>query len=336
MGQSLLSGALLVVIGGAMNGSFSVPMKLQKNWPWANSWLVYSVVGLLLMPIGLALTSVPHLLAAYAAASPGALALTALFGLGWGIGSTLFGLGISRLGIALGFAIILGLTAALGALIPLLVLTPQHLRSAQGVGVVVGLAIVLVGIALCARAGGLKNPDAVRGNSSSYRAGLLICLASGVLSSMLNLALAFGAPVAGSAIRTGATAAGAQNAVWALAVGTGALVNIGYTVLLLFRDRSWGVYRGGGNGASWVAAAAMGILWMLGIFAYGAGVSSMGNLGAIVGWPLFMATMIVTSNVWGFATEEWRGAPAAAVAYNIAGVMVLIVAILVISRAGTS
>jgi L-rhamnose-H+ transport protein len=333
MVKTLLSGALLVVIGGAMNGSFSVPMKLQTNWPWANSWLVYSVVGLLLMPIALAVYSVPHLLAAYGAASAGALALTTLFGLGWGIGSTLFGLGISRLGIALGFAIILGLTAALGALIPLLVLTPQHLRTAQGIGVIAGLAIVLVGIALCASAGGLKNPEPVQGRN--YRAGLLICLASGVLSSMLNLALAFGAPIADSAVKNGASAAGGQNAVWALAVGAGALVNISYTLSLLFRGRSWGAYRGAGNARSWLAAAAMGILWMLGVVVYGAGVSSMGDLGVIIGWPLFMATVIVTSNVWGFATAEWRGAPPAAVACNIAGVIVLIVAILVISRAGS-
>ena len=86
MVQSLVSGALLAVVGGAMTGSFSVPMKLQTNWPWANSWLVYSVVGLLLIPIGLAVHSVPHLLAAYLAASPGAVARTTLFGLGWGIG----------------------------------------------------------------------------------------------------------------------------------------------------------------------------------------------------------------------------------------------------------
>jgi L-rhamnose-H+ transport protein len=335
MVNTLVSGALLVVVGGAMNGSFSVPMKLQRNWPFANSWLVYSFVGLLLIPIALAVYSVPHLLAAYAAASPGALALTALFGLGWGIGSVLFGLGISRLGIALGFAIILGLTAALGALIPLLVLTPQHLRTAQGTGVMVGLGVVLVGIALCARAGGLKNPEPLQGRTSSYRAGLLICLASGVLSSMLNLALAFGAPIAESAVRNGASAAGGQNAVWALAVGAGALVNIGYTLALLFRGRGWSAYRGAGNARSWVAAATMGILWMLGVVVYGAGVSSMGALGVIIGWPLFMATVIVTSNVWGFATAEWRGARPAAVAYNIAGVIVLIVAILVISRAGS-
>jgi L-rhamnose-H+ transport protein len=335
MVNSLASGALLAVIGGVMNGSFAVPMKLAKHWPWANSWFVYSAVGLVLLPIGFAVFSVPHLLATYRGASTGALALTAVFGFGWGIGSILFGLGISRLGIALGFAIILGLTAALGAFIPLLVLTPQHLATMQGKWLIVGLAIVLAGIALCARAGGLKNSGPKNVTTSNYRSGLLICLASGVLSSMLNLALAFGAPIAASAIRNGASTVGAQNAVWALAVLSGAVVNIGYTAMLLFRNDGWRAYRMRGNTKNWVVSATMGVLWMLGIVVYGAGASSLGDLGAIIGWPLFTATLIVTSNLWGFATAEWRGARPAAVAYNIAGVVVLIAAILVISRAGS-
>jgi L-rhamnose-H+ transport protein len=334
MSELLTSGALLVLIGGFMNGSFSLPMKLTTNWPWAASWLIYSLVGLLIIPVCLAVFSVPHLLATYQASSTRAVVLTVLFGLGWGIGSTLFGLGLSRLGIALGFAIIVGLTAALGALIPLLVLTPQYLGTVRGTWILTGLAIVLVGIALCGRAGGLKNAGPAAA-TSNYRTGLLICVASGILSSMLNLALAFGAPIADTAIRTGASAAGAQNAVWALAVGAGSLVNIGYTLFLIFRDESWHAYAAAGSARNWLAAAAMGVLWMFGIVVYGAGAASLGDLGAIIGWPLFMATVIITSNVWGFVTGEWRQARPAAVAYNLAGVIVLIVAVLVISRAGS-
>jgi L-rhamnose-H+ transport protein len=133
----------------------------------------------------------------------------------------------------------------------------------------------------------------------------------------------------------GASAAGAQNAVWALAVGAGSLVNIGYTLFLMFRDDGWRAYATAGSARNWLASAAMGLLWMFGIVVYGAGASSMGDLGAIIGWPLFLATVIITSNVWGFTTGEWRQAPPAAVAYNLAGVIVLIVAVLVISRAGS-
>ncbi len=343
MHELWISGALLAVVGGLLNGSFAVPMKLTSNWPWANIWLVYSVVGLLIIPVGFALWTVPNLVATYRGSSAEVLTLTVLFGLGWGMGSVLFGLGINLLGIALGFAIILGLTAALGALIPLLVLTPQYLGTGRGTSVLIGLAMVLGGIVLCARAGGLKNeardhrPAAVSAltgadQRSKYRIGLLICIASGVLSSMLNLALAFGAPIAAAAVQAGATASQAQNAVWALAVSMGSLVNIGYTLFLLCRDQGWRAYGAAGSGRNWVAAAAMGVLWMLGIVVYGAGASALGDLGAVIGWPLFMATVIITGNGWGFVTGEWKHARPAAVAYNLGGVLVLVAAIMLISR----
>jgi L-rhamnose-H+ transport protein len=136
--MSLLPGLLLGVVGGMLNGSFTAPMKFSSNWAWENSWLIYSVIGLLCIPIAIALIFVPDLVAVYQAASPGAVALAMLFGFGWGVGSVLFGLGIHMLGMALGFAIILGLTAALGSLIPLIVLSPQALFTAHGVSVLVG------------------------------------------------------------------------------------------------------------------------------------------------------------------------------------------------------
>jgi L-rhamnose-H+ transport protein len=338
----VLSGVLLALLGGMLNGSFTAPMKFTKNWAWENTWLIYSIVGLLCIPIAIALTSVPDLMAVYRTASPDAVALAMLFGFGWGVGSVLFGLGISRLGMALGFAIILGLTAALGSLIPLIVLSPEALPTARGASVLAGLAIVVFGIILCAKAGGMKNDSEQASNKSAntltrsrYRAGLLICIGSGVFNAMLNLAFAFGAPVAEAAAHSGATPSAAQNAIWALAVGAGSLPNIGYTLLLLFRNKSWGGFGAAGSGRNLLLAAVMGALWMAGIMVYGSGAAALGDLGAVIGWPLFMSMVIITGNIWGFATGEWRQAPPAALRLNLTGVAVLIVAIGVISIGGT-
>jgi len=58
-----------------------------------------------------------HLGEVYAVTSTGALIRIAGFGFCWGIGSALAGLGMNLLGIGLGMAIILGLSASLGSLI---------------------------------------------------------------------------------------------------------------------------------------------------------------------------------------------------------------------------
>lgn len=334
--MGLLPGVLLAVLGGVLNGSFTAPMKFTKNWAWENTWFVYAVFGLLCVPVAMAVLSVPDLMHVYRTASPGAVALAVLFGFGWGVGSVLFGLGTHMLGMALGFGIILGLTAAMGSLIPLIVLSPQMLPTARGMSVLGGLVIVVFGIILCAKAGGLKSASGDGANTRSrFRAGLLICIGSGIFSSMLNLALAFGAPVAEAAIRGGATPGAAQNAIWALAVGGGSLANIAYTLFLLSRNKTWGGFSAEGSGRNFVLAIVMGALWMAGVSVYGAGATALGDLGAVMGWPLFMSMVIITGNVWGFATGEWKQAPAAAMRLNFAGVAVLILAIAVISIGGT-
>lgn len=339
----LLSGVLLAMLGGMLNGSFTAPMKFTRSWAWENTWLVYSLVGLLFLPFFIALLSVPDLLGVYQSADRRAVALAIIFGFGWGIGSVLFGLGISILGMALGFAIILGLTAALGSLIPLLVLSPESLFTTRGVSVLVGLAIVIVGIVLCAKAGGMKSAsesalteNEAQGQRSPYRLGLLICIGSGIFNSMLNLALAFGAPVAETAVRSGATTAASQNAIWALAVSAGAVANVAYTLLLLFKNRSWRRFGEAKGVGGVLLAAVMGVLWMGGISVYGSGAVALGDMGAIMGWPLFMSMVIITGNIWGHVTGEWRQAPRSAMRLNLAGVAVLIIAIAVISIGGSA
>ena len=53
-------GAAIIFLGGAMNGSFALPMKYAKAWRWENTWLIYAVVALLISPWALACGFVPH------------------------------------------------------------------------------------------------------------------------------------------------------------------------------------------------------------------------------------------------------------------------------------
>jgi len=52
----------------------------------------------------------------------------------------------------------------------------------------------------------------------------------------------------------------------------------------------------------------------------------MGQVGVVIGWPLFMAIIILTSSLWGFITGEWTTANARAKGFMKAGLAVLIVA----------
>src|SRR5579864_1013789 len=94
------SGLALVTAAGVMGGSFTVPLKFVRGWSWEKSWLLYSVVGMVVVPWLLVAFVVPHPADVYTSVSHAELARTALFGIGWGVGSVLFGLGVTRVGTA--------------------------------------------------------------------------------------------------------------------------------------------------------------------------------------------------------------------------------------------
>lgn len=330
-------GTVLVVLGGLLQGSFAFPMKRMENkWRWENIWLIYAVVGLIFFPLLLAFATVPSLGTVYTTTPAAVLAMVALFGFGWGTGSTLFGLGISRVGMALTFAIVLGITSSLGSLLPLIILNPSELWTRRGVILLLGLVLVIAGIIFSSIAGSLRDREqrgaAVTVSRGGFKTGLLICIASGIFSPMLNFSFVFGRPVQEAAIAVGATADFASNAIWAPALAAGFLANGGYALYLLARNKTLSLYtQGGAPSWYWFGGAIMGLLWYGGISVYGMGAAAMGPLGGVIGWPVFMSTLIITANVLGVISGEWRGASWQARGFSWLGVAILVGAIVVIS-----
>jgi L-rhamnose-H+ transport protein len=339
MENQMFMGLALTVLGGVMQGSFTLPMKFTPRWTWENTWLAYSAIGLLILPLVIAALTVPHLMDVYLGSEGRTLALAMFFGLGWGAGSTLFGTAVSRIGMALAFALVIGLTSALGSLVPMALLHPEELITAKGKMIIGGLGVVMLGLYCCARAGKLKaaqaGPESSVNGRSGFRTGLLLCLVSGTLSPMLNFSLAFGRDIAERAVSLGAKPENATNAIWALAVCSGFLVNALYCFYLLFRNKSWHAFRQGGTLSHWLMATVMGALWMFGISIYGTGAARVGGLGPMVGWPLFMTSIIVTANLWGLLTGEWKGVGSAPLRMILSGVILLVLAIFLIGYGGT-
>jgi L-rhamnose-H+ transport protein len=154
---------------------------------------------------------------------------------------------------------------------------------------------------------------------------------------MLNFSFVFGSDLQQMTLRAGAKPAMASNLVWALALSSGFFANAGYCVYLLRKNHTWGALTQKSIPAGyWLGAILMGSVWFFGIAAYGMGAADLGTLGAVVGWPVFMAMNIITANVWGAGTGEWRGASRVTYGYSWAGIAVLLAAIYVISRASMS
>jgi len=341
--MTTLLGLLLGLFSGVMTGSFSLPMKKTTRWSWEATWLVWSVCALLIIPWTIAFITVPDILDIFSDAKLADIILVFIFGLCWGLGAVFFGQSIAMIGISLAFALCIGLATALGSLIPMLK-DPQVFHTAAGMWSTAGIAVMVLGVAVCAVAGHQKDKQIRAGNTSNdpgvedtknsstgkMALGLILAVLGGIFSSMLNFAFNFSQSIKDAALDAGASVSSAADPVWALTLLGGLMTNVIYCSALLCRNKTWSDYRKDNTFSHWFLAALMGAIWMPSIALYGRAAVMMGDLGGSAGWGLYMGMVIVISNFWGFVTGEWRGVRGKPVQLMGLGIVLLLMAILLI------
>ena len=121
MGPNPFLGVIFHWIGGFCSATNFIPFRGIKRWSWEVYWIIQGFAAWIIAPPVLAYLLVPHVSSvmqeAYAT-HPADLRYALLFGILWGVGGITFGLAIRYLGIALGYAIALGLCAFFGTLVP--------------------------------------------------------------------------------------------------------------------------------------------------------------------------------------------------------------------------
>lgn len=160
--------------------------------------------------------------------------------------------------------------------------------------------------------------------------GIVYCIVSGLLSPMLNLGFTFGDSIRAGAETLGASPLVSSSTVWVLAIGAGFTFNGGYPIYLLCRNHTWQRYRAAGARDTCVNGAlmlAMAVLWYGGTVVYGIGATLIGTLGATIGWPVYMALMVLSANVGAVVQGEWRGTTARPRCLLATGLAVLLVSI---------
>ena len=328
MTEMLALGIMLVSIAGAMSGTFSVPMKFTRRWEWENIWGLGSLFGLF-VALAVAFLALPDLLDIYRVSATGTLVATLLFGVGWGAGSLLFGLGVSYIGVGLGITLILGLTACVGSMIPLLIRHPDRILQPGGLALMMGLALMISGLSLLGFAGHKRDSDLGKTSGMAgkpFLVGLVICIGSGLLSPLANFAVVFGAPLTQEAVGRHGVGFAASTAPWALAFAGCYGLNVIYCGYLLTVRNSARKFSLPGTGMYWLGAFLMGALWVGAMVVYSWGALKIGDWGPYFGFPLFMINSIVCANLWGAVLGEWRGTSAATKRVLFLGLALLLVA----------
>lgn len=332
-----ITGILLIIAGGVMEGLFSLPVKLTPKWSWENIWGSGSLAALVLGPLPLLWLTVPHFSEIYASTPGSTIVATVLFGAGWGLGGIFFGLGVAELGVSLGTSSIMGLIAIGGSVVPFMMQHGTQFLGRKGVALLVGICVMLVGLAVCSRAGNLKASAEGSLNEgapgSSFGRGLLYCVAAGLLSALVNFALIYGAPIAQASEARGVPAAAAYNAVWAIVFAVNYFVNVAYCFYLARKRGTMVKFTVSSTGYYWLLAVMMGLLWAGGIVVYGIGASMGGPYGPVFAFPVMLIVSILTANLVGVLVGEWRAVKSSAKRTMQLGVALMVAAIAVLGCA---
>jgi L-rhamnose-H+ transport protein len=335
----MITGIISSIIAGMFNGSFAAPVKRIKNWEWENTWFVYALVSLLFLPVITAFISVPGLLNIYSQAGSYLIIKTLLTGFLYGIGTVTFGLGLHMAGLSLGNSLMIGIISITGSLVPMLLLSPESILTIGGGILLLAMIVTVIGVIYCGNAGTIRarsqeSGEGQNNQKKSYKMAVVVCIVSGLFSSMLNISLVLGLPIAQLAqanISGALSSYRAYNAVWALTLGGAFIPYTLYCIYLFFKNKSLMKYGETTRNFPW--AVLMGFLWFSCITLYGAGVSNLGKLGTTIGWLILMAFTVIVGNLWGWITGEWANAPRKAQQKMKVGLLLLCLSVAMVALA---
>ena len=298
----LTFGLLFAILSGVTNGLFAVPMKMIPKWKWENIWIVFILTACVVMPpvvVGL----MPGELASILPLLPrGPVAAALTFGFAWGFGAILFGLSVDRLGVSLANSMVIGVSSAAGSVVPLIVSGALNFERRQIV-LFLGVAVFLVGVVYCARAGRLRESGSeVKPSWQGY----LFALGSGTMSAVFNVGYSLALPIAAAGQKMGYSQFRSTNLIWLLMLSAGSIPNLVFCGRLLRKHGSGELFRVEAA-RGWGLSALMGVLWGGSILLYGAATPLLGDLGPSVGWPVSLGVALLAASIMGFWLGEWRG-----------------------------
>ncbi len=339
--MSLISGILLHGVGAVFASVCYTPQKATTAWSWQTYWLLQAAVCWLLLPVLVAWITIPQLMQVLAEAPRGAMWMSFVLGVLYGVGGTAFGLAIRYVGFSLTYAISVGISCVLGTLLPPLYSGKLNevLGGTGSSWILLGIGIGAAGIALCGVAGYAREKAVATSRNNrpffSLRIGLPLCLLAGVLSALYGFSLDQGQPIADVAAKYGS--GHFQINVIYIFSNTGAFLStMVYCIYLHTKQKTFGEYRSilrmpetrrNALLLNYILGCTTGVLWYSQFFFYGLGHVRMGVY-KFTSWAIHMIMLVLISTLVGLVFKEWSGITRSTRLYLILAILVLVMAVI--------
>ena len=330
----MIEGIILAVFAGLMLGLYALPEKFTKDFKFENTWGLFFMLTMFVVPIAASLTLINGFGDIVAAIPTDVIFKMAAASFLWGIGVMMWGKAINHIGLSLGFSLFIGTVLLVGSLLPFVVdeIPPTN----TFLTILAGLAVVLIGVVANGKAGLIREKDQKEAgenqNKGSVVTGILIAVIGGLLATGFSYANAVGRPI----IHEACQAAGNPEWVTAVAVMfpifiSGGIVMAFYFAFEITKKKSWGTFK------TTHFAKNLGLIAIMAVFHYAASALfafaafKLGAAGNTVGYAIFNTSCVATAIVSGLLTKEWATASPKARNYLYFGLACMVVGIVVIS-----
>lgn len=346
----LIPGFSLIFFSAICGGAFALPLRLRKRFAVENTMLVAFGFATLIFPLIFVSIFVPTWVEALGMVDSKTIIEVMIWGACWGLGGVFMALAVASIGMSIPYATVMGISTIVGSMIPLSRRWGEVPADAR-IWTLVGIVITLIGVSLCGRGGylrergtGEKTEEGSK-NVRIFLIGVLFCIISGFLSAGANVGFDTGRPIAEHAMellkqKLAVDDLGYREPMCSLVAwmpmwwgGYAAMVCVFGTKLV--KNKTFRNYTGPGASRDLILAVCMGLLHYLAQAPYGIGAFFLGKLGTTVGWVLSIASSLVVANLLGAFTGEWKNASKAAKNVLIAGIAIVIVAMIFLAYANS-
>jgi L-rhamnose-H+ transport protein len=244
------------------------------------------------------------------------------------------------LGMSLGMAMALGLTAAFGTLIPPIYAGQMGMLTSTLSGLVTlgGVVVSFIGIALSGKAGMMKDKELPEEKKQehikefNFKKGIWVAFFAGVMSASFAYGIAAGKPIAEKAIELGTPELFSNSPSFIFIMAGGFTVNAIWCFILSFKNKTFRDYIKSKETSilkNYFLSALAGITWYFQFMFYGMGTTKMGEYD-FASWSIHMAFIIVFSTMWGLILKEWKGSSKRTMRIVFIGLGILILSTFII------
>jgi L-rhamnose-H+ transport protein len=319
-------GLLLAILSGICYGICFLPIRYMNKFAWENIWFVYSLFGVLVLPVLTGWLTMPFLFDLYRQVGWRTNSIILALGFLSGASAVLYGLALIRIGMALVNAIGNGISIVLGSFIPLLIQHREALQGRLGFALIFGIVLGLMGVVICAAAASKREQESAYMDPSKQKGkdlrraamvGVILTVVWGVLGSNMNFGLAFAGDYVKIAKARGTGDAYSAMALFIPITSPGFATSCLYFAYLWRKNRTIRQFRESHAVRFSLICLLMAVVWFAGMLLYGWAMPWMKSYGPVLGWPIMMSSISIVSAIVEWCYGDWKGRALRILSYGL-------------------